>query len=241
MDITQFLYNFEGGTRQNRFVVQIETSPGPASDLPASGSKTGTGRGGQSNPAFNHPKAKSQGYTPNSIGAYPIHIRATSTPVLQMGVINVNYRGKPVPFPGDRGLMPNWEIIVMDDVTDAGGPAPNSAAGKNLHLHRAFMDWSRAITPTDARLGVVNFDSATKWGNFVNGNIWRITQLDHATLTDNNASSTPWNRNFRLFNCWPKAVGPLQFDMSADNAINYFKVTLAYTHMQPFEVGTAAW
>ena len=35
---------------------------------------------------------------------------------------------------------------------------------------------------------------------------------------------------FKLFNVWPIAVGPLTLDMSQDNVLNSFAVTMVYSH-----------
>lgn len=236
MNIQTFINAFNGGARPNRFLVEVESGSvvGPASFIPASGGNDGTsvlsGGDGSLDPAR----------TPGVVGSaisFPIHIRATRTPEYQMGVINVNYRGKSVPYPGDRGKLPDWEIVVLDDVSNM------NSTNKYNHLHRFFMDWSRSICPTDARLGVVDWDSAVGWNNGINGNIWRVTALEHSELTSSNTQVTQWNRSFRLFNCWPKEVGPIQLDMSKDNTLNYFRVVLCYSHTAPFDstTGTVAW
>lgn len=219
MDINTFLTNFNGGTRLNRFMIEAQNpdSIGPKTEMTASTGDSGTATGGRSKAAFNGVAAKTQ-----SPGSFPIHIRATKFPELSMGVIPVNYRGKTILFPGERQLN-NWEIIVLDDII---------GTTKNLHLHRAFMDWSKAIVPTDGRLGVKDFSDATGWANGSAGNVWKITQLSHSKITD--TSTNPDSlRSVVMYNCWPKEVGPLQLDMSTDNAINYFRVVLSYSHMDP--------
>jgi len=207
MDINTFLSNFAGGARTNRFVVEIESDGlvGPKTEY----------RGGTSKTIFT--SRSSPAYTSGK--SFPIHIRATKLPEMNMGIIPVNYRGKTVSFPGDRAVS-NWEIIVLDDII------PGNA---NEHLHKAFIDWSRAITPTDTGIGTKNFDEATQWSNSGSGNIWKITQLYHHKFGTVEDTSTA--RTTKLYNCWPKEVGPLQFDMSTDNAINYFSVLLSFSHM----------
>ena len=37
-------------------------------------------------------------------------------------------------------------------------------------------------------------------------------------------------RTFTLYNVWPISVGPIDLDMSADNTLASFAVTLAYSH-----------
>lgn len=228
MEITQFIDNFNGGTRVNRFVVEATQGVyGPTEEAPEG---VDGGKVGKSKDTFAQRAVKIGGYD-----AWPIHIRSTKLPEHNMGVIPVNYRGKTTMFPGDRALA-NWEFIVLDDHTDV----PTEETNFNQHLHRAFMDWMNAIVGTDSRHGVMGFDGATRYP----GNIWQIRQLDTWPRTETGGGTDPNTlRVFKMYNCWPKEVGPLQLDMSSDNSVNSFRVVMCYTHTDGWDTtsGTASW
>jgi len=226
MQITDFLDGFNGGNRTNRFVVEFKTGTlGPVVEATAGDDQ---GLAGNAKSVFaNRSYATKDGYA-----GFHIHVRATRIPELNIGTIPVNYRGKTILFPGDRQLA-NWEIIVLDDMSDT----PGNEANYNSHLHRAFMDWSNAIVPTDSRLGVQDFYGATNYP----GSTWRISQLDSWPVTATSGISAPNTvRKFNMYNCWPKEVGPLQLDMASDNSINSFRVVMAYSHTDGWDNTNAA-
>lgn len=232
MDIATFLGNFKGGTRMNRFLVETEgTNLGP--------NVGGGGIGGTTNTILNNISTS----TTTGKQGWPIHIRATKFPSLTMGTIPMNYRGKTIQIPGER-ILENWEIIVIDDsdrvpATGGGGAAFN-------HLHKAFLDWSHIIIPVDGQFGVSGLPKANNMAvnssgsgsTVTSNNTWIVTQLEatpinQAVGTDTPPASTTGLRSFKMFNCWPKEVGPLVLDMATDNALNYFKVVMVYTHIEP--------
>jgi hypothetical protein len=226
MQVTSFLSNFNGGARINRFLVEV----GPSGKL-------GPSVGGR--PQDNGQAIKSNNIlttlgqtTLSGNEGFQIHIRATKVPGLNVGVIPLNYRGKIIPLPGERQLE-NWEIIVMDDVD---GTYPAQIA--NNHLHRAFMDWSHSICPVDGNFGVRSVQDAanftTSGTTITNGNSWQVTQLGLAPAIGG-VTEPPALRKFKMHNCWPKEVGPLQFDMSTDGALAFFKVVMAYTHTEAYD------
>jgi len=227
--VDSFLNNFNGGNRTNRFVTSfLAGSVGPATEIDA-----GT-NGGLNSDAKGRLQALSVANGSNR--GLPIHFRATKIPDLTIGTIPVNYRGKTVLFPGDR-VISNWEIIILDDHSDT----PGNESSFNEHLHRAFMDWSNSIVPTDSRYGVQDFYGATRW-SLSGGNVWTINQLDTWPVTGESSRSPGSNivRTFKMYNCWPKEVGPIQLDMASDNSINSFRVVMAYTHMDGFDTGNGS-
>jgi len=135
------------------------------------------------------------------------HIRAASLPPSQVGAININYRGRTVSYPGDRIYQP-WTITVLDDT---------KAIGNTKSLYAAFHDWQNQINDH-----VDNTTIAVTNPSYHFANDWRVQQLD------TNGSSVI--REFILKNCWPVFVGPIELDMSQDNTLAAFAVTLVYSH-----------
>jgi hypothetical protein len=139
------------------------------------------------------------------------HVRASSVPSAAMGAIPINYRGRTVNYPGDRVYQP-WEMVVLDDIS--------TGSGKSLFY--AFHQWQKDINDH-----VTNLTSTTGNANPSNhfaASVWTVQQLD-----TNGANAI---RSFKLHNCWPVYVGPLELDMAQDNTLNTFTVTMVYSHFE---------
>jgi hypothetical protein len=90
--ITDFITQFGGGTRLNRFKIT-----GKLGNIVTNTPNTNLADGG---------------------GTY--YIRSASIPGSQVGGIPVNYRGRTVVYPGDRIYSP-WNIIVLDENPNSSG------------------------------------------------------------------------------------------------------------------------
>jgi len=200
--ISNFLNGFKGGTRVNRFKV---TSTGVPTVGPS--------------------------------GDWEVQIRAASFPALTVGTTPINFRGKTIQIPSHRVFNP-WQILVMDD-------AATSAGAQSGSLHSKFMKWSDLIVDTGQGLGVSRLFAANGGSESdpLNNCSWEVYHLDHAA-----AGGTPWAqgdadspgnntdhpklKGFKLRGCWPIQVGPIQLDMSVDNQLAFFPVTMAYSHIE---------
>jgi hypothetical protein len=153
-----------------------------------------------------------------------------------VGTTPINFRGKTIQLPSHRVFNP-WQILVMDDAVGSGGAQASS-------LHSKFMKWSDLIVDTGQGLGVSRLFAANggSEGNPLSNCTWEVQHLDHAQPT-----GTPWNqtdtdttnntdhavlKGFKLRGCWPIQVGPIQLDMSVDNQLAFFAVTMAYSHIE---------
>jgi hypothetical protein len=141
----------------------------------------------------------------------PFHIRSASIPEAATTPIAVNYRGRSVAYSGDRTYLP-WAITVLDDHSG------NVDGGENLH--KAFHDWQDVLNSHKTNISTMNgTDPTSLWQPN-----WTVSQ--YGTNCD-----TPLpGRIFTLYNVWPISVGPIDLDMSADNTLASFAVTLAYSH-----------
>jgi hypothetical protein len=204
--ITSFLQAFKGGTRVNRFLVK-------SSGVPSVG--------------------------PN--GDFETQIRAASFPALTVGTTPINFRGKTIQIPSHRVFNP-WQILVMDD-------APNPNGSQVGSLHSRFMKWSDLIVDTGQGLGVSRLHIANGGteSDPLSNCSWDVIHLDHANTNgqpwaqgdvDNPANNVDHNglKGFRLRGCWPIQVGPIQLDMSVDNQLAFFQVTMAYTHIEDITI-----
>lgn len=174
--ITDFINQFKGGTRLNRFIV--------------------TGNIGKNT---------------NGVQVTPFHIRSASLPEATTAPIGINYRGRSVSYSGDRTYEP-WQITVLDD--------HSGAANGSENLHKAFHDWQdRLNSHTKNTSDMDGVDPKSLWAVS-----WTVQHLN------TNCNTTLPGRTFTLYNIWPVQVGPLALDMSQDNTLASFAVTLAYSH-----------
>jgi len=214
--ITDFINGFGGGHRINRFKVTGSIPTINGTSTPSSG-----------NPVNVSPK----------VDFTDFHVRAASLPTSQVGVIPVNFRGRTVNYPGDRIYQP-WNIVVIDDNKKA------DSSDKSISLYRAFHEWHERINSHVNNISLYETSSNTdpsqhfagridsRTGGVLNTNnpAWTIEQLD------TNGAKTI--RKFELWNCWPVAVGPVELDMSQDNVLSTFAVTVVFSHFK-FDLSTS--
>lgn len=136
------------------------------------------------------------------------HIRAASLPASTISPISINYRGRTVQYPGDRTYLP-WQILILDDPQEG-----------NKSLFSAFHTWHNDINNHDTNLTTTSGNTNPK--NHFAKSVWTIKQFD----TNGNKVT----REFQLQNCWPISVSEMELDMSKDNVISSFAVTMVYSH-----------
>ena len=86
-----------------------------------------------------------------------------------------------------------------------------------------FHDWHDQLNSHTGNIttfsgGRIN-DLSSLWSD-----IWTVKQFSL------NADTALYGRAFKLFNVWPIGIGPLVLDMSQDNTLASFAVTLMYSH-----------
>ena len=146
-------------------------------------------------------------------GGGVFYVRSASIPASNIGAIPVNYRGRTVSFPGDKVYQP-WMITVLDE---------NPKENPNFNIHRLFHEWHERINGNISNLSQVgnpllHFSDQS----LLYPSTWSVEQLD--------TNGPTVIRKFELFNCWPAVVGPIELDMSKDNTIASFAVTIVYSH-----------
>ena len=143
----------------------------------------------------------------------PFHIRAATIPEAAVGGLTINHRGRSVTYSGDRAYGP-WNITILDD-------HDGSENGGTVNLHRMFHDWHERINSHGKN--ITTYPGNTPDPSSLWAKNWSVTHLD----VNGNALG---GRKFTLFNIWPVSVGAINLDMSQDNTLNSFAVTLAYSH-----------
>jgi hypothetical protein len=138
------------------------------------------------------------------------HIKSATLPESVINSISMNWRGRTINFPGDRQYAP-WQIVVVDDTGD-----------KN-ELYKAFHEWHNDMNDHAKNISSDTNKPAIAKNSFSPVD-WSVKQLD-----PNGAVQI---KEFKLKNCWPIAIGALQLDMSQDNTIAAFAVTMKYSHYE---------
>ncbi len=139
------------------------------------------------------------------------HVLSASLPNSTLGIVNFPYRGRLIPYVGDRIYEP-WDILVLDD--------------RGSGMYNAFQAWSELINNQETNEH--NYEDDDSWAGDAgsdNGAIqpdtWYIEQLD--------LDGTPIKK-ITLRSCWPGFISPLQFNM-AETGFNSFAVRLNYNYI----------
>lgn len=142
----------------------------------------------------------------------PFHIRSASLPEATVGAITVNHRGRAISYSGDRTYLP-WQITILDD--HAGG------SNDKENLFKKFHDWHEQINSHGPN--ITTYPTGTNPSSLWSSS-WTVKQYE------TNCNTALPGRTFKLFNVWPVGIGPLTLDMSQDNILASFAVTLMYSH-----------
>jgi hypothetical protein len=138
------------------------------------------------------------------------HVLSASLPNSTLGIVNFPYRGRLIPYVGDRSYEP-WDILVLDD---------RGADG----LYKKFVGWSESINSQVNNTH--NMGDTDNWfsdGNeLIQNGTWSIEQLD---LDESKL------KKIQLEGCWPGFISPLQFNM-AETGFNSFAVRLNYNFIK---------
>lgn len=133
------------------------------------------------------------------------HVLAASLPSANLGIVNFPYRGRLIPYIGDRTYEP-WIFQVLDD--------------RGSGLYKKFHDWSEKINNHSSNEHAYGTDDDFSDALLVDK--WEISQLD--------LSGTP-TKTIKIQQCWPSYISPLEFNM-AETGFNSFAVKLRYNYIQ---------
>jgi hypothetical protein len=164
---------------------------------------------------------KVTGTFPSGVGGddtkLEFHVLSASLPNSTLGIVNFPYRGRLIPYVGDRTYEP-WDILVLDD----------SVAG----LYNAFQGWTELINNQESNEhAYVDDDSwfgGSAAGAAIQDDSWYIEQLD--------LNGSPIKKII-LRSCWPSTVSALQFNM-AETGFNSFAVRMNYNYIQVDGINT---
>jgi len=131
------------------------------------------------------------------------HVLSTSLPNSTLGIVDFPYRGRKIPYVGDRIYEP-WDITVLDDIS--GG------------LYARFQAWTELFNKQADNEHQADSDS---FSNIISDS-WYVYQL----RLDGGVEKA-----IRLRECWPTFVSPLSFQMDS-SAFNSFTVRMLYNYIE---------
>lgn len=136
------------------------------------------------------------------------HVLSASLPSSTLGIVNFPYRGRLIPYVGDRTYEP-WDVLVLDD--------------RGAGLYKAFQAWSEKINNQETNTHAYGPNDSWFQGSAdaIQNSSWKINQLDLGGAVI---------KTITLRSCWPGFISPLQFNM-ADTGFNSFAVRLNYNYI----------
>ena len=204
MSVQNFITNFNGGTRKNRFRVSCNI-PGFTIPTPPAGESTDR-----------KPEAvtsANEGFPSNSGGFDDFHVLAAAMPASILTTNPIDFRGRKILYPGDRIYSADgfnvWTVTIQDDIKGGSGSGSqiNNLWGR-LHL------WCNGINSHGKNTGNTTSESES---DII------VRQL--------NLNGTRTIKQCTLKNAWPQSVGPIDMEMQARDQYNSFEVTFCFKYV----------
>ena len=201
-----------GGARPNLFEVEIPSFPTVFGGTDAEDDDTGgEGEGAEedtSDNVWNDDKKKT----------FKFMCKAAQIPGMNVGVINVPFRGRILKVAGDR-TFDEWTITVIND--------------EDFTLRTAFEKWSNVMTNLIDNTGVTNPSSYM-------ANKAKVKQLgrgNQAFSTEDVRGTHSVLRTYQFHDIWPSLVSPIELSYESTDAIEEFQVTF---QVQYITIGSGA-
>jgi len=141
------------------------------------------------------------------------HIKSANLPASTLGKIEVPYRGRKIPIPGDRSFA-EWTITVL--------------CRGDLALRDSFEKWSNDINEhVDNVSGLGNSPDHQPLGNnsnFANPDVfkdWQVSQLDRGGNV---------LKEYTFYGCWPSEIAAIEVNAETVDSVAEFGVTLQYSY-----------
>ena len=208
MSVQNFITNFNGGTRKNRFRVSCNI-PGFTIPTPPAGESTDR-----------KPEAVTSAAEglPSSLGGFDdFHVLAAAMPASILTTNPIDFRGRKILYPGDRIYSADgfnvWTITVLDDLNSS-----DSVTHKNLW--EALHAWSHSINDHETNSGNPNQEA--------------IITVEQLNLNDQDSEGEAGGpiKTATLYGSWPQSIGPIEMEMQARDQYNFFEVTFCFKYVK---------
>lgn len=131
--------------------------------------------------------------------------KATQTPAMTVGTIEIPYQGRIVKVPGDR-TYEEWNVTIIND--------------EDYALRNAFEAWQDAISRMDHDTTGDRAPEAAGINDFIADIVVRQRTKDVGGIT----------KQYMLKNAWPTNVAPIELSWDNQDAIEEFDVTFAFDY-----------
>jgi hypothetical protein len=130
----------------------------------------------------------------------PFMAEAATLPGDHLGTISVFYFGRELKYPGDRRFQP-WAFRIIND--------------ENFKIRKAFQKWMNALNMHVANLRspIAGVPSGYK----VNATIKQYAKVGGDPIHE-----------YKLVNCWPSEVTPIEVSWESADTLEKFDVTIQY-------------
>ena len=139
----------------------------------------------------------------------PFMCKGVQMPTSSVGIVTVNYFGRPVKFPGNR----TFEDITLTFINDEGYAVRNRIENWMDQINQ--METNKRVTATSGKSGYV-------------------ADLELQPLTK--TGSTAGTQNYKFINCFPTSLDAIDLSWDSNDQIMEFTTTWAYDY---FTHGTA--
>lgn len=153
-------------------------------------------------------------YFPRDIGRFEdlkFFVMNTTIPQIDISGPEINYFGTKMMLAGD----PKFEPLSITFL---------NAANKNSEwkVRRMFETWMKYIVDYTNPLN----EHGEGTLSYRDGSIIKLEQIDKTYNTI---------ATYEFYNCIPLTIGPIEFDMNAENSVETFDVTFYYTYYKRLE------
>ena len=149
------------------------------------------------------PTAASTGATATTLASFSTMCKTAQIPGSSIGVVEVQYFGRPVKLPGNRTFENLTTTIINDEAFD---------------IRHAMEGWMSFLNQHKSNI-------TASVGGATTGAAYTGT----LTLQQYNKDGTaPANGKYTFDNCWPVNVAPIDLDWGTNDTIEEFTVEWAY-------------
>jgi len=132
-----------------------------------------------------------------------LYVKALSVPGSNIGMIPVSFQGRQIKFSGERQFN-EWSFTCYDS--------------NDKRIRNSLEEWiDKMDSVVEHR---VNYDVSEEW---------TVKYNDMSTTS----SGTTNARGFKLFNCWPIDISPIDLSYDMVDSFAEFTVTVAYDYHKP--------
>jgi len=130
--------------------------------------------------------------------AVDFYVKATQFPGESIGVVSLNYRGRPLKFSSERGYS-DWVMQIYN------------SNKKSFDLRSAFSSWIDSMNSFDHTK--MDFNLTSQWTVYFNQEL---------------GVPNSWQQYAKLYNCFPVDISPVELTNDTPDIFSEFTVTMTF-------------